>query len=130
MGLMQWLGLDLGPESDPMAISDDNYKVEVLKSDLPVLLDVWSPGCAPCTALAPTIRRLAAKYQGRVKVAQMNGAANPGISSRLRIRGTPTVVLLKQGSELERVVGIRNQEYFEEMLEERLGTAPTPSQPH
>jgi thioredoxin 1 len=121
MGLWNWLGLDLGPEREPLELTDENFQQEVLKSPLPVLIDLWSPGCGPCTALAPTVKRLTAKYEGRVKVGHLNAAHYGHSASRLRVRGTPTVVLFHKGREVERVVGIRDQLYFEEMLAERLG---------
>ena len=65
MGLMKWLGF--APEKDPVALDDGNFHQEVRKADEPVLVDIWSPGCAPCDALAPTIKRLAAAYDGKVK---------------------------------------------------------------
>ncbi len=127
MGLMKWLGLDLGPEAEPIEITDQNFRTEVGESSTPVLIDVWSPGCAPCNALAPTIRRLAAKYNGKVKVAHLNAAAHRGATSKLRVRGTPTVVLFHQGRELERVVGVRPQIYFEEMLDDLFGIEERPN---
>ena len=121
MGLMKWLGLDMGAEKDPLSLNDGNFDQEVSKSEMPVLIDVWGPGCAPCTALAPTIKRLAAKYEGKVKVAEINAAANPKSMGKLRVRGTPTVVFFHKGREIERVVGARGQHYYEDILENELG---------
>ncbi len=123
MGLMKWLGLDMGPEKDPLSLNDANFEKEVRKSEIPVLIDVWGPGCAPCTALAPTIKRLAAKYDGQVKVAEINASANPQSMSKLRVRGTPTVVIFNKGKEIERVVGARGQHFYEDILENDLGVS-------
>jgi thioredoxin 1 len=106
MGLMKWLGLDQC-EKAPVELNDSNFRKEVLESD----------GCQPCRALAPTIMKLACKYDGKVKVAQLNVAAGPRSVAGLEVQGTPTVLFLKKGKVLERVVGIRGQHYFEEIID-------------
>ena len=119
MGLLRWLGL-AQEEQEPVALDDKNFHQEVMRSDVPVLVDVWSPGCQPCVALAPTIKRLAAKYDGQVKVCHLDASAAPKTTGRLRIRGTPTVLFFKRGRVVETVVGLRGQHYFEEIIEEDL----------
>jgi thioredoxin 1 len=116
MGLMKWLGLDQC-EKAPVELNDSNFRKEVLESEIPVVIDVWSDGCQPCRALAPTIMKLACKYDGKVKVAQLNVAAGPRSVAGLEVQGTPTVLFLKKGKVLERVVGIRGQHYFEEIID-------------
>lgn len=123
MGILNWLGLS-SPQSEPVALDDSNFKEEVTRSTLPVVVDVWSAGCQPCVALAPTIRRLAAKYEGQVKVCHLDAGEAPKTTSRLRIRGTPTVLFFKKGRVVETVVGIRGQHYFEEIIEEDLLDPP------
>lgn len=120
MGLLKWLGLEGGCKKEPLELTDSNFKAEVNKSDVPVLIDVWSPGCQPCQALAPTIMRLACKYDGKLKVCHLNAGANPKTTGKLGVRGTPTVLFLKNGAVVERVVGTRGQHYYEEIIEEDL----------
>jgi thioredoxin-like negative regulator of GroEL len=120
MGILSWLGFDGACEREPVELDDGNFDAEVRKSDLPVLVDVWSHGCQPCMALVPTIKRLACKYEGRVKVAQLNVGAGPRAVAKLGVRGTPTVLFFKKGAIVERVVGMRGQHYFEEIIEEDL----------
>jgi thioredoxin 1 len=117
MGLLSWLGFDNAPEKEPLSLDDKNFQREVMQSDIPVLIDVWSHGCAPCVALAPTIKRLAAKYEGEIKVAELNAGAAPRAMSKLGVRGTPTVIFINKGREVERVVGMRGQHYYEEVIE-------------
>lgn len=124
MGILSWLGLS-SPQAEPVALDDSNFKEEVTRSMLPVVVDVWSPGCQPCVALAPTIRRLAGKYEGQIKVCHLDASEAPKTMSRLRIRGTPTVLFFKKGRVVETVVGIRGQHYFEEVIEEDLLDPPT-----
>ncbi|MCP4605915.1 MAG: thiol reductase thioredoxin [Proteobacteria bacterium] len=124
MGLLKWLGFDGGCESEPLELNDDNFLEEVRRSEMPVVVDVWSNGCRPCMALVPTIKRLSCKYEGKVKVAQLDAGSAPKTMRKLGVRSTPTVLFFKKGAEMERVTGIRGQHYFEEVIEgELLGMA-------
>ncbi len=118
MGIMQWLGF--GAEQDPVALDDSNFHREVRQAAEPVLVDIWSPGCAPCDALAPTIKRLAADYDGKVKVCHLDASAAPRTTSKLRVRGTPTVLIFDRGRVVETIVGLRGQHYYQEALDELL----------
>jgi thioredoxin 1 len=120
MGILSFLGFDGAGEQEPVELSDANFGAEVAKSKLPVMVDVWSAGCGPCAALVPTVKRLAAKYDGRVKVAQLNVGSGMKTAGRLGVRGTPTVLFFKNGAVVERVVGLRGQHYYEEIIEEEL----------
>ena len=117
MGLLSWLGFDGACEKEPISLDDRNFAKEVRQSKEPVVVDVWSNGCAPCMALVPTIKRLACKYDGKVKVAELNIGRGQKSAAKLGIRGTPTVLFFKNGQIVERVVGIRGQHYFEEIIE-------------
>jgi thioredoxin 1 len=120
MGILSFLGFDGAGEQEPVELSDANFGAEVSKSKLPVVVDVWSNGCQPCAALVPTVKRLAAKYDGRVKVAQLNVGSGMKTAARLGVRGTPTVLFFRNGGVVERVVGLRGQHYYEEIIEEEL----------
>ena len=120
MGLLSWLGLQGDCEEEPIALDDQHFDEELVRSETPVLVDVWSNGCQPCAMLAPTIRRLACKYHGRLKVAHLNANKAPRTVARLGIRGTPTLLFFDRGREVERVVGVRGQHYFEEIIETEL----------
>ena len=117
MGILSWLGFDGACEKEPVSLNDKNFAEEVRKSEIPVLVDVWSHGCAPCMSLVPTIKRLACKYEGKIKVAELNTSAGPKSTAKLGVRGTPTVLFFKRGAVVERVVGLRGQHYFEEIIE-------------
>ena len=116
------------PEVWPVHVDDDNFKAEVTRSTVPVLLDVWSPSCAPCKQLEPIIIRLATRYQGRVKVAEINAAAAPKTMQKLNVMGTPTVLYFKDGHVVERVVGFRGEQYHSEFIEGEL-LEPLPAEP-
>jgi thioredoxin 1 len=100
----------------PVSVSDANFEREVRNSPLPVLLDVWGPSCIHCRRLEPIIMNLASKYEGKVKVAEMNAAAAPMSASSLGVMGTPTVIYFKDGREIERVVGFRGELYHDEII--------------
>jgi len=110
----------LGPQVLPVHVDDANFEAEVLRSELPVMLDVWGPGCAPCKQLEPIVIGLTKKYQGRVKVAELNAAEAPRAARRLGVQGTPTVVYLRSGKEIERVVGFRGELYHDEIIQTEL----------
>ena len=90
-------------------VTESGFADQVLRSALPVLLDVWAPWCAPCRGMEPVIRELAASLTGKVKVAKLNADRSPDTVSRLRIEGIPTLILFKDGQEVTRMVGARGK---------------------
>jgi len=86
-------------------INKHNFKEQVLDASLPVLVDFWAPGCGPCQMMAPVLEELAAEYKGRLKVAKVNVAENMELSSQYGIIGVPTLILFKQGEQVESIVG-------------------------
>lgn len=104
----------------PLTVNDENFETEVLGSDLPVLLDVWTPTCVHCDRLVPVVIGLATRYQGTLKVAEINGAESPRTMASLGIRGTPTVIYFHKGREVERVVGFRGSLYHQDFIENEL----------
>lgn len=119
---MGWIKKIFGMEEkrhvQPVSITDDNFVDEIRKSDVPVLLDIWSPSCAPCRQLEPIVMELAAKYEGRLKVCELNAATAPRTMAKLNVRGTPTVIYFKKSNEVERIVGFRGSLYHTEVIEE------------
>ena len=113
--------LGITPKKQPVHVDDDNFQREVLQSKEPVILDVWGPNCQPCKKLEPIIMQLAAEYDGRVKVCEMNSQAAPRSAMRMKVKGTPTVIYLKGGREKERVVGMRGSLFHEQTIEELFG---------
>jgi thioredoxin 1 len=124
MGFLAKLFGPAEPKVWPVHVDDDNFAVEVRRSSLPVLLDVWGPSCAPCKQMEPIIFRLAKRYQGRVKVAEINAAAAPRTMRKLFVTGTPTVIYFKNGQEVERVVGLRGEHYHQQFIDGELLEGP------
>lgn len=118
--LTQLLGLQSATPADVRNITDANYKREVLESDVPVLLDVWSDGCGPCKMLEPVVMELSRQFKGRVKVAEVNAGAAPKTMQKLGVTGTPTVLYFHKGRVVERVVGYRALHYHRDYLEKEL----------
>ena len=118
---MGWLRKMFGMKDkvQPITITDDNFEEEILRSDVPVLLDVWTPTCVHCHKLVPIVVDLATRYQGRLKVAEVNGAEAPDTMAALSVRGTPTVVYFS-GGEVERIVGFRGSLYHQDLIENEL----------
>jgi thioredoxin 2 len=96
-------------ENKPVTVTDSNFAAEVERSPLPVLLDMWAPWCAPCRMVAPVIEELAAEMAGRVRVAKLNVDENPATAARFGVQSIPTLLLLKGGRELDRIVGVQSK---------------------
>lgn len=86
-------------------VSDQTFESEVIKSSLPVLLDLWAPWCGPCHMVAPIIESLAGKYNGKVKFCRLNVDENPQTAARYRIMSIPTLMFFKGGQVADTVIG-------------------------
>lgn len=102
-------------------VGDQNFESEVLRSDLPVLVDFWAPWCGPCRTIAPVIEELARQYEGRLKVAKLNVDENPVTPSRYGVRGIPNLVIVQGGSVREQIVGAVPKSRLVEAIERVLG---------
>ena len=80
-----------------LQLADDTFEQEVIKSDIPVLVDYWAEWCGPCKMIAPVLEEIAGEYQGKVKIAKLNIDDNPGTPPSYGIRGIPTLMLFKNG---------------------------------
>lgn len=109
-----------GPKKDPIHITDYNFEEEVLKSELPVLLDAWSTDCQWCLKMVPTIKILAARYDGKIKVCEFNVMEAEKTSRRFGIRGTPTILLLKNGVLVSRLTGYQPEHILDEEINRKL----------
>lgn len=90
---------------DIVHVSDENFEVEVLQSDKPVLVDFTATWCGPCKMLAPLIEQLAREWDGRAKVAKLDVDNNPSITMSYQVMGVPTLILFVNGQAVERSTG-------------------------
>ena len=79
-------------------VTDDTFESEVLKAELPVLVDYWAEWCGPCKMITPILDELSGEYAGRLKVAKLNIDENPAIPPKYGIRGIPTLMIFKEGN--------------------------------
>ena len=79
-------------------VTDDTFESEVLKSDVPVLVDYWAEWCGPCKVIAPVLEEIAAEYSGKMKVCKLDIDANEDTPPKYGIRGIPTLMLFKNGA--------------------------------
>jgi thioredoxin 1 len=100
----------------PIHVTDETFEELVLNASLPTLVDFWAPWCGPCRMIAPIVEDLAKAYDGRALIAKVNTDENVDVASKLGIMGIPTLILFKEGQEVDRVVGYAPQKVLEEKL--------------
>jgi thioredoxin len=110
------------PDSKPITVSDATFADAVERSPLPVLVDAWAPWCGPCRIIAPAIDELAVELAGRVRVAKLNVDDNPATAERFGLRSIPTLLMLKSGREVDRVVGVAPKAEIARRLERLIGS--------
>jgi len=91
--------------SSTAAVTDASFEQEVLKSELPVLVDFWAPWCGPCRMVAPIVDEIAKEFDGQIKVYKLNTDENPNVASQYGIRSIPTLMIFKGGDKVDTVVG-------------------------
>lgn len=101
----------------------ENFEEEVLKSDLPVLVDFYADWCGPCKMMAPVVESLAEKMEGKLKVGKCNTDENMALSQKYRIVNIPTFKVFKNGEVTATFVGLMAAEEFVEQIENELGQA-------
>jgi thioredoxin 1 len=99
-----------------LEINDLNFETEVLKSQVPFLLDFSAVWCGPCRVLAPVVEKLADEYQGKARVGKLDIDDSPAVASKFGIRGVPTVLVFKDGKESGRHVGVTSKDVLVKML--------------
>jgi thioredoxin 2 len=109
------------PVGRPQPVTDASFAQDVERSPLPVLMDAWAPWCGPCHAIAPVIDQLATELAGRVRVVKLNVDENPRTAARFNLRSIPTLLVLKSGREIDRLVGVQPKQEITRRLEQAIG---------
>ncbi len=100
-----------------MTFTDDNFEEEVLKSELPVLVDFFAEWCGPCKMLGPIVEELAGEYDGKVKIGKLDVDANPTVAGKYGVQSIPTLIFFKGGEEADKVMGFQSKEALKEKLD-------------
>jgi thioredoxin len=93
--------------STAAAVTTDRFEDEVLKSDIPVMVDFWAEWCGPCKALAPTVDQIAEEYAGKMKVFKLDVQTEAATASKYGVSSIPTLLIFKAGEVVERLVGMQ-----------------------
>ncbi len=103
-----------------LEVNDQNFEAEILKSEIPALIDFWAPWCGPCKMIAPVVEELAKQYEGKVKFAKLNVDEAPETATRYGVRGIPTLIVFKGGQDADRIVGAAPKARLEQLVNKHL----------
>lgn len=102
---------------EPLTVTDRTFATDVEGASLPVLVDAWAAWCGPCRMIAPVIEELATEMVGRARIAKLNVDENPQTASRFNLRSIPTLLIVKGGREVDRIVGAQPKQEIVRRLE-------------
>jgi thioredoxin 2 len=102
---------------EPLTVTDGTFAADVEGAPLPVLVDAWAPWCGPCRMIAPVVEELANEMVGRARIAKLNVDDNPQTASRFNLRSIPTLLVVKSGREVDRIIGVQPKQEILRRLE-------------
>ncbi len=102
--------------ANTLEFTDDNFEAEVLKANVPVLVDFWADWCMPCKALGPTIDELATEFAGKVKVGKMSTEDSRDTPVKYNVQAIPTILIFKGGEVVQKFVGLTPKKDFQAAL--------------
>ena len=103
-----------------LKIDNENFEKEVLRSDIPVIVDFWAEWCGPCKILGPIFEKISEEYEGKLKFVKMNIDNNQDIAGKFSIQGIPSMLIFNKGEEAERLVGALPETLLKEKIDNAL----------
>ena len=101
-------------------VTDATFEEEVLKSDVPVVVDFWAEWCGPCKMIGPALEELAVEYGGKVKIAKVNVDENPSSPAQMGVRGIPALFLFKDGQAVSNKIGAAPKAALQSWIDESI----------
>lgn len=99
-------------------LTDRNFEKEVLKAEMPVLVDFWAPWCGPCRLAEPVIEELSKEYEEKIRVGKLNVDENPKMAQKYGVMSIPTVIIFQGGKEVKKQIGFPGKEGYKKLIEE------------
>lgn len=106
--------------AQPIHLTDDMFEQEVLKSDVPVLIDFWAAWCGPCRMIAPIVEELANEYEGKAKITKLDVDNNQNTAQQYGIRSIPTILIFKGGEVVDSIIGAVPKQQIVDRLESHI----------
>ena len=103
--------------SEIVYLNDNNFEQEVLKSDMPVLVDFWAEWCAPCRMISPIIDDLASEYDGKLKIAKVDVDKSEKVTTQYAVNSIPTLIVFKNGEPMEKIIGAVSKNKIKGIIE-------------
>ncbi len=99
-----------------MTLTSKNFEEEVLRSDIPVLVDFWATWCGPCRMIAPEVEKIAEEYDGKVKVGKVNVDEEPALAQQYRVMSIPTLIAFENGEIKNQTLGLQDMDGLEALF--------------
>ena len=106
-------------EEKAIVLTNENYE-DVLNSDAPVVVDFWATWCGPCKMVSPVIEDLSNEFEGKTSICKLNVDEMPDIAAQYKIMSIPTVMIFKNGEIIDKAVGVRTKEEYQNMIKNAL----------
>lgn len=106
--------------SELLQVTDETFETEIMKADVPAMVDFWAEWCGPCRMVGPVVEELAAQYKGKIKIAKMDVDKNRNTPARFGIRNIPTLIFVKGGEVAQTIIGAQPKSSIEDELKKLL----------